>query len=88
MKIMSEYIDFSKNKQLQQEVADMSGLGVSILTEGIEKGEQNIIELYNWLMEHGKREDAIAIMKPENVEFRNRLLKEYKQASATNPQSS
>lgn len=51
MKIMSEYIDFSKNKQLQQEVADMSGLGVSILTEGIEKGEQNIIELYNWLME-------------------------------------
>lgn len=44
MDTMSEYIDFSGNEELWQEVEQMSGLGQSILEEGIEQGIERGIE--------------------------------------------
>jgi len=35
---VQKYIDFSRNKELMEEVSHMSGLGVSILEEGLEQG--------------------------------------------------
>ncbi|MDE7313004.1 MAG: hypothetical protein K2N87_15505 [Eubacterium sp.] len=43
IKIISEYIDFSENEELWQEVSKMSGLGQSILKEGREEGIQALI---------------------------------------------
>lgn len=37
---IGKYIDFSKSLELEQEVQNMSGLGQSILEEGLEKGTQ------------------------------------------------
>jgi len=38
MNTISEYIDFSNNEELWKETEYMTGLGQSILEEGIEKG--------------------------------------------------
>lgn len=40
---VQKYIDFSHNAELLEEVAYMSGLGMSILKEGMEKGQANQI---------------------------------------------
>ena len=40
MDIVSDYIDFSDNQELWQEVHDMFGLGQSILEEGREEGRE------------------------------------------------
>ncbi len=50
METISEYIDFSKNEELKQEVEHMGGLGQSILEEGIEQGIEQGIE---WGIERG-----------------------------------
>ncbi len=42
---MSKYIDFSDNEELWKEANTMSGLGQSILEEGIEQGISKFIEL-------------------------------------------
>ena len=42
---MSKYIDFSNNEELWKEANTMSGLGQSILEEGIEQGISKFIEL-------------------------------------------
>lgn len=44
IKNMSRYIDFSNNEELWKEVNNMSGLGQSILEEGIERGIEEGIE--------------------------------------------
>lgn len=41
---ISKYIDFSKSLELEQEVQNMSGLGQSILEEGLEKGLERGLE--------------------------------------------
>lgn len=43
MDTISEYIDFSGNEELWQEAEHMSGLGQSILEEGIEQGIQAMV---------------------------------------------
>ncbi len=45
IKNMSKYIDFSNNEELWKEANTMSGLGQSILEEGIEQGISKFIEL-------------------------------------------
>ena len=65
MKVMSEYIDFSENKELWEEVARMNGLGQSVLEEGIEQGiEQGglyrLIDQVGRKLEKGKKEEEIA----------------------------
>lgn len=44
LKTVKEYIDFSQNEVLWKEMDNMSGLGMSILEEGIEKGIEKGIE--------------------------------------------
>lgn len=44
MDTVSEYIDFSENEELWKEVKHMSGLGQSVLEEGIEQGIERGIE--------------------------------------------
>ena len=41
---VQKYIDFSQNEELWKEVSQMSGLGMSILQEGLEKGIQEGLE--------------------------------------------
>ncbi len=41
---VQKYIDFSQNEELWKEVTDMSGLGMSILQEGLEKGLEKGIQ--------------------------------------------
>ena len=41
---VQKYIDFSQNEELWKEVSDMSGLGMSILQEGLEKGLEKGIQ--------------------------------------------
>lgn len=42
---VKEYIDFSRNEKLWQEVDRMSGLGMSILFEGEARGEEKSMTL-------------------------------------------
>ena len=44
MDTISEYIDFSDNKELWKEAAHMTGLGQSVLNEGIQQGIQQGIQ--------------------------------------------
>ena len=44
MKTISEYIDFSENEELWEEASQMTGLGQSILEEGIERGIERGME--------------------------------------------
>ena len=44
LKTVSKYIDFSENEELWQEAENMSGLGQSVLKEGIEQGIEQGIE--------------------------------------------
>ena len=61
---VKDYIDFSQNETLWKEMDRMSGLGMSILEEGIEKGiEKGKTE--------GRREDIICMLEnnksPEQI---------------------
>ena len=47
METISEYIDFSVNEELWREAENMSGLGQSVLEEGIEQGIEKGIEQRN-----------------------------------------
>lgn len=58
MDIVSEYIDFSENRQLWKEIVDMGGLGQSILEEGIEKGIGALIQ--SNIMENIPKERTLA----------------------------
>ena len=71
--------------EFEQEVEDMCNLSGYVeekgrsegRAEGRAEGELSIIVLYNWLRESGRDADAEAVMKPENVELRSILYKEY-----------
>lgn len=56
LETVKEYIDFSQNEILWKEMGKMSGLGMSILEEGIEQGIEALI-LDN--LEDGKSEEVI-----------------------------
>ena len=45
--------------------------------EGIEQGEENILNLYSWLIENGRDTEARDIMIKENSGLRKKLYNEY-----------
>ena len=45
--------------------------------EGIEQGEENILNLYYWLIENGRDTEARDIMIKENSSLRKKLYDEY-----------
>ncbi len=57
LKTIKEYIDFSKNQTLWKEVTHMTGIGMSILEDGIEQGIQATVETVQEL--GGDKETAI-----------------------------
>lgn len=83
METIADYIDFSENEKLRLEVSSMSGLGQSILEDGIEQGielgiEQGIekINILNQkLILDGRNDDLIRSCKDK--EFQKQLLEEY-----------
>lgn len=87
MEVMKTYIDFSGNEELWKEVENMSGLGQSVLEEGIERGierglergfeeGQNLLaELIEHLFEDNRIEDVELAAKDETA--RKQLYKEY-----------
>lgn len=57
MDTVSEYIDFSGNEELWKEVTHMTGLGQSILEEGMQQG-----------MQQGMRQGGIQALVLDNIE--------------------
>lgn len=83
MQTVSEYIDFSGNKELWEEVKRMGGLGQSVLEEGIEQGIEKGIEqgeeflaaLMSRLLQEGRVADAELAAKDSDI--RKAFYKEY-----------
>lgn len=79
METIADYIDFSENEELRMEVSSMSGLGQSILEDGIEQGIEQGIEKINILNQKlildGRNDDLIRSCKDK--EFQKQLLEEY-----------
>ena len=83
MDIVEEYIDFSENKELWEGVKRMSGLGQSVLEEGIEQGigqgieqgEELLASLMSRLLKDGRIADAE--LAANDVLARKELYKEY-----------
>lgn len=79
METIADYIDFSENEELRLEVSSMSGLGQSILEDGIELGIEQGIEKINILNQKlildGRNDDLIRSCKDK--EFQKQLLEEY-----------
>ena len=46
--------------------------------EGREEGKEELMQLFSWLKEAGRLEEAIAIMDQENIDLRNKLFEEFK----------
>ena len=46
--------------------------------EGREEGREELMQLFSWLKEAGRLEEAIAIMDQENIDLRNKLFEEFK----------
>ena len=76
-KKLQEEFEIPMSIEFEQEVEDMCNLSGYVEEKGRAEGELNIIVLYNWLRESGRDADAEAVMKPENVELRSVLYKEY-----------
>lgn len=84
-KKLQEEFEIPMSIEFEQEVEDMCNLSGYVeekgrsegRAEGRAEGELSIIVLYNWLRESGRDADAEAVMKPENVELRSVLYKEY-----------
>ena len=78
IKNMSKYIDFSNNEELWKEATTMSGLGQSILEEGIEQGiEQGIKVLILDNLEDGKSEETIVNKLVRGFELETKEAKAY-----------
>ena len=79
MQTVSEYIDFSGNKELWEEVKRMGGLGQSVLEErieqGIEQGEEFLAALMSRLLQEGRVADAELAAKDSDI--RKAFYKEY-----------
>lgn len=65
---LTKYIDFKKNSQLEKEVLKMSGLGQSVLEEGIEQGieqglKQGRIQMLVSLFQDGCITKSVAAKK-------------------------
>ena len=79
METIADYIDFSENEELRLEVSNMSGLGQSILEDGIEQGIEQGIEKINVLNQKlildGRNDDLIRSCKDK--EFQKKLMEEY-----------
>ena len=84
---ISNYIDFSENEELRREVRSMTGIGQSILDEGIgigvgkgikegiSLGENRLAKLVQTLLKEKKYEEASLVT--EDIEERQRLYKLY-----------
>lgn len=46
--------------------------------EGRVEGREELMQLFSWLKEAGRLEEAIAIMDQENIDLRNKLFEEFK----------
>ena len=78
IKNMSKYIDFSNNEELWKEATTMSGLGQSILEEGIEQGiEQGIKVLILDNLADGKSEETIVNKLVRGFELETKEAKAY-----------
>lgn len=62
LKVVSEYIDFSNNKALKEEVGKMRSIGASIYNDGLKKGwsdgEDKLGKLISYLFKIGKPDEA------------------------------
>lgn len=74
LETVKEYIDFSQNEILWKEMDRMSGLGMSILEEGIEQGIEALI-LDN--LEDGKSEEVIIGKLVKRFGLNTEAAKEY-----------
>ena len=71
---IEEYVDIAENEKVLKGVDEMSGLGQTIMNEGIQKGENLLATLVGYLKRDG-RLDALDQIADE--ETRKQLYREY-----------
>ena len=49
--------------------------------EGIEVGRNTILDTYAWLKQNNRDADADKFMEHGNVEFRNKMIEEYRETT-------
>lgn len=75
-KQLEEEYGIKMTDNLEKEVNDMCNLSDYVFENAITEGQQGMMELFNWLREIGRDDDAIAVMQPQNAELRMQLMEE------------
>ncbi len=79
LNIVKDYIDFSQNLELREELGEMEGFGMSVLREGFEEGMEQERGRINLLNKKLYRDERMADLfrSLDDPEFQEQLLEEY-----------
>ena len=81
--LMSEFASIQLPSRSKKGGYDMCKAVMEIKQEGFEEGreegEENLLDLYAWLKQNNRIEEAEAIMIKENKDLRKKLQLEYKE---------